>query len=217
MSRPEVLVLGAGGHGKVVAATLLASGHRIRGFLDPRHHALSAPLGIPLLGDEAVLEGLDPADVLLANGVGCNRDTMPRKRLHEKWRRRGFAFVAGCHPDSILSIHSLTSPDGSQVMAGVVVQPGVSIGANSVINTRASIDHDCEIASHAFIAPGAVLCGGVIIGEGAFIGAGAVLLPGVEVGASAIIAAGAIVTRDVAAGAMVVGNPAQPRVFPGRK
>jgi acetyltransferase-like isoleucine patch superfamily enzyme len=66
-----------------------------------------------------------------------------------------------------------------------------------VVNSAASVDHDCWIGAHAFIAPGAVLCGGVHVGAGALIGAGAVIVPGVSIGEDAVIGAGAIIRRDV--------------------
>jgi UDP-perosamine 4-acetyltransferase len=85
------------------------------------------------------------------------------------------------------------------------VQCRARIGRNVVINTRASVDHDCVVEDHVFVGPGATLCGEVRIGEGTFVGAGAVILPGIAVGDGAIVAAGAVVARNVPSGALVMG------------
>jgi UDP-perosamine 4-acetyltransferase len=95
--------------------------------------------------------------------------------------------------------------EGVQVMAGAIVQPGVRVGANSVLNSRSSVDHDCVIGSHVHVAPGAVLCGSVVVGDHAFVGAGATVIQGVHIGAGAVIGAGVVVIRNVAKGAVVYG------------
>jgi UDP-perosamine 4-acetyltransferase len=99
--------------------------------------------------------------------------------------------------------------EGVQIMAGTVVQPGSKIGDNTILNTRSSVDHDCEIGAHVHIAPGVTLSGGVRVHDDAHIGAGAVLIQGVEVGASSLVAAGSVVIHAVPANTRVAGMPAR--------
>jgi len=94
-------------------------------------------------------------------------------------------------------------------MAGAVVQAGCRIGENVIVNTRASIDHDCDIEAHAHVAPGAVLSGCVHVGERAHIGAGATVIQGLTIGAGAIVGAGAVVVDGIPDGVTVVGVPAR--------
>jgi sugar O-acyltransferase (sialic acid O-acetyltransferase NeuD family) len=103
-----------------------------------------------------------------------------------------------------------TIGSGSQILAMSAISEFATIGAHCIINTSASIDHDCQIGNGAHIMPGATLAGCVVVEEFATIGSGAVVLPRIHVGRSAVVGAGAVVTRDVPAGAVVVGNPARP-------
>lgn len=206
MAKP-VYVLGGGGHGSVAIDCLLACGIAVEGVLDPILTPGLVLLGVPVRGDDRFLDQLSAAQVVLVNGVGAHPNVQPRRKLFLDLTARGFSFSSLCHP-SVIVARECKLADGSQLMAGVVLQNRVSVGRNAVVNTRASIDHECVIADHAFIGPGAVLCGKVIVGESALVGAGAVILPGVEIGANAVIGAGAVVTKNIAAGSTVAGNPA---------
>jgi UDP-perosamine 4-acetyltransferase len=209
MTDKKRLLLAAGGHGRVVLDTLLSQGFSVHGILDPGLSVGLTIFGVPVLGADTWLDDANPTDFVLVNGAGAAPASALRQRLFERWSARGFGFVALCHPGAIVA-REVVLREGSQVMAGAIVQPRSLVGANAVVNTRASIDHDCAIDAHAFIAPGAVLCGGVRVGMGAFVGAGAVLLPGIKVGDRAVVGAGATVTRDVPAGLRVLGTPARP-------
>ena len=196
----ELLLMAAGGHGRVVFDTLRSAGLHVDGILDPGHAAGALVSGVPVLGPDDWLERCDPARVWLANGAGLRPRRDLRRSLFTTWTGRGFEFVSVRHPSAVVS-RDVALLEGSQVMAGAVVQCGARIGRNAVVNTRASVDHDCIVHDHAFLAPGAVLCGQVTIGEGAFVGAGAIVLPGVTVGSGAVVDAGEVVTRDVPDGA----------------
>jgi len=208
MSERPVYVVGAGGHGGVVIDALLCMDVRVAGVIDPRLARDSAIFGVRVVGDDAWLDRCDPAEVLLANGVGRTPHESARQEIFERLERRGFGFIAVRHPSATVG-RDATLGDGSQVMAGAVVQCRARIGRNTVINTRASVDHDCAVGDHAFIGPGATLCGEVTIGSGAFLGAGAIVLPGIAVGERAVVGAGAVVARAVADGARVRGVPAR--------
>lgn len=210
MAEREVVLLAAGGHARVVLDALLAMGVRVTGILDPARRPGEEIFGVPVLGDDGWLAGRDPAATLLANGAGQVPRAEVRERLFESLRSRGFGFVPVRHPSAVVGREALLA-EGSQVMAGAVVQCRARIGRNAVVNTRASVDHDCVLGDHAFVGPGATLCGDVRVGDGAFVGSGAVILPGVEVGARAVVGGGALVARDVPGGALVTGVPAAVR------
>ena len=94
-------------------------------------------------------------------------------------------------------------------MAGAVIQPGTHIASDSIVNTRAAIDHDCAIGKHVHIAPGCTLSGYVTVGDETHIGAGAVVIQGINVGKRCLVAAGALVNRDLTDGDRVAGVPAR--------
>lgn len=215
MADAPFVVLGAGGHGAVVLGTLLDAGAEVKGLLDPGQEVGARVLDTPVLGPDAWLAAMAPADVVLANGLGAVPGSQVRMRLYDAWRARGFGFPPLVHPSAVLG-RDVRLAEGAQVMAGAVVQCRTYVGENVVVNTRASVDHDCHLAEHVFVGPGAVLCGDVYVGRGAFIGAGAVLLPGVEIGAGVVVGAGAVVTRSYTNLEVVMGNPARPRATEAR-
>ena len=210
MNKGRVMLLAAGGHGGVVLDALLASGTRVAGIIDPGMRVGSALFDVPVLGGDDWLDQANPDDVLLVNGIGANPFKNLRGQFFSKWKQRGFNFLSVKHPFADVGRETVLS-EGGQIMAGSVLQCRVDIADNAVINTRASVDHDCKIGAHAFIGPGVTLCGDVCIGDNAFIGAGAIVLPGVTVGSNAIVGAGAVVTHDVPCGELVAGNPATPK------
>lgn len=209
-SDKPVLVLGAGGHAKVLVGALLRLGLPIRGLLDadPARQG-GKVLGQPVLGGDAYLDGVDPASLLLVNGLGSVALPQARQRLYERFTAKGFQFASVIDPASFVSPDVELAP-GVQIMAGAVVQPGCRLEANCIINSRASLDHDCEIGAHAHLAPGVVLSGAVRVGEGSHLGTGAVVIQGCRIGPGSLVAAGAVVVRDVAAGQRVAGLPAKP-------
>lgn len=203
----SVYLLGGGGHGRVVLDALLSSGVAVAGILDPDLKVGDRVFGVPVRGGDEFLDQLAPTDVLLVNGLGANPCVGNRKRLFEEMKVRGFSFDAVRHPSAVIGPECNLGAS-SQIMAGVVLQNRVRIGDNTVVNTLASIDHDCVIGTHTFVSPGVVLSGDVLVGESTFIGAGAVVLPGIEIGINVVIGAGAVVIKSVPDGWIVAGNPA---------
>ena len=203
-----VIVIGGGGHAKVLVSTLLLCGRRILGFVDL---SPTAPplLGIKCLGSDAAVLFHAPSDLQLVNGVGSAGSTARRQDVYDRFTREGYGFATVKHPSAIIA-PEVEIEDGVQIMAGAVVQAGCRLGANVIVNTGAEVDHDCIIDSHAHIAPGVTICGAVDVGTGAHIGAGATLIQGIRIGAGSIVGAGALVIRDVPRGARVIGVPAAP-------
>ncbi len=205
------ILLGCGGHGRVLLATLQALGwmDRLVGLLDPEPHALDQHhWPAPLLGDDAYLSTARAQEIQLLNGLGSVANTTRRRAVYQSYRARGYSFVTVCHPTAWIA-DSATLAAGVQVMAGAMIQIGAQLGENVLINTRAVVEHDCLIHDHVHIASGAVLCGDVQVGEGSHIGAGATVIQGVKIGANVCVGAGAVVNRDIPFGVKVVGVPAR--------
>ncbi|MGA8151687.1 MAG: acetyltransferase [Terriglobales bacterium] len=202
-----VIIVGGGGHAKVLISTLHLQHRRVLGFVDPKP-SLPPVLGIAQLGDDGAVFLHPPDQLRLVNGVGSIDSTAPRQAVYEKFRKTQYVFETVIHPSAIIAAE-VDIEDGVQVMAGAVVQPGSRLGSNVIINTGARIDHDCSIDAHAHLAPGVTLSGDVHIGQGAHIGTGASVIQGVRVGAAAIVGAGAVVVDDVPEGFTVVGVPAR--------
>jgi sugar O-acyltransferase (sialic acid O-acetyltransferase NeuD family) len=211
-----IYLLGCGGHGRVVLDCLLMCGKPVAGIVDAALARGSLVDGVPVLGGDECLGRLDPQIVSVCLGVGVMPGESRRAELFDNCKISGFQFVSIFHPSATISSRHEFGV-GIQVLAGAVVQVGVRLGDNVIINTRASVDHDCMIEKDVMIGPGAVICGQVSIGAGAYVGAGAVILPGVSLGPQAIVGAGSIVIKDVATGEKVVGNPAAQYDLAGMK
>lgn len=208
MSLP-LLIIGAGGHGRVVADLIGASGRELLGFLDgdAALHGGSVN-GFKVLGGDDELARFPPEKVRLANGVGAVSSLDPRARIFTLLSAAGYRFEPLVHPRAIVAA-SASIADGAQIMAGAVVQSGAQIAENVIVNTAAIVDHDCRIGRHAHVAPGAILCGNVDVGEGCYVGAGSTIIQGIKLGAGAFIGAGSVVIADVADGVRVTGAPAK--------
>lgn len=199
-------MLGGGGHAKVVMEVLRLCGKTVLGFTDP---ATRDPIsGIPWLGKDDVVNQYSPGDIFLVNGIGSVGDNSRRKKLFLSWKEEGYSFPAIIHPSVILSPDTVLE-EGVQVMAGAVIQAGGHIGPNTIINTRATIDHDATIGGHVHIAPGCILSGNVTVGNDAHLGPGAILIQGLTIGKNSIVAAGAVVVKDVDENEKVAGVPAR--------
>lgn len=208
MGKP-VVILGAGGHSRVLIDTLQILSAQIIGITDPDTSLHGqCIMGIPVLGNDDLVLEYPPEQIRLINGLGMIDRSDKRQQIYELFRQRGYKFASVIHPTAIISGNAHIE-EGVQVMAGTVVQGSSSIAANSIINTRACIDHDCMIGKHVHIAPGVTISGGVTIGEGTLVGTGATIIQGVRIGSDCIVAAGAVVVRDVPDGATVMGVPAR--------
>ncbi|GGJ11273.1 pilus assembly protein [Alicyclobacillus cellulosilyticus] len=204
-----IIVLGGGGHARVLLEALCAAGVSVLGFTVAEPDTGPSHIGgVPCLGTDEVLAHYLPSEIELVNGVGGAGDTAARIRVYKRFVDLGFQFATVIHPSAVVA-SSVEIGRGVQVMAGAVVQPGARIGDNAIVNTRASVDHDCDVGPHAHIAPGVTLCGGVRVGLGSHIGAGATVIQNVCIGQWCLVGAGALVLRDVPDGRKVYGVPAK--------
>jgi sugar O-acyltransferase (sialic acid O-acetyltransferase NeuD family) len=202
-----LIVIGGGGHAKVLVSTILLQRRAILGYVDI-NPLMQELLGIPKLGDDDEVFNHAPDQVQLINGVGSGHSTIRRQGVYERFVGKGYIFTTLIHLSAVISPHAEIR-QGVQVMAGAIVQPGTRLEDDVIVNTRASVDHDCVIDAHAHIAPGVTLSGDVHIGRGAHIGAGATIIQGIRVGAASVVGAGAVVVKDVPDGVTVAGVPAE--------
>jgi len=191
----QIILQGGGEHAKVVLDGLLSQGIEVLALFDPKY--TGELFGVPQRGV------YDPdfapdAKAIIAIGNNAVRKKVTSITTH--------AFTNAIHSSCIVSKY-IELGEGNMILQGAIVQAQTKIGNHVIVNTAASVDHDCILDDYVHIAPRAVLCGRVCVGEGTLIGAGAVILPGIRIGAWATIGAGAVVTKDVKDGVMVVGNP----------
>lgn len=208
MIEKPLIIMGAGGHARVLVAALRQVGAEILGCIDPVKPA-NPPEGVAWLGSEAILASYDPSAVLLINGVGSTGASALRRGLFLRGKISGFSFASVIHSRAIVD-PGVRAGEGVQVMAGAIVQAGALLGDSVLINSGAVVDHDCHIAAHCHVATGAALSGGVTLEESVHVGTGACVIQGIHVGAGAVIAAGAVVIRNVMPGLVVGGIPAGP-------
>lgn len=206
-----VIFWGATGQAKVLREALLSHDASLVALFDNRD--IASPFSdVPIFrGEEGFLQweqrhhGHRQVRFCVAIGGTCGRDRL--ERMH--WlQARDYVPLGMTHSSAFVAKDALIG-DGCQILAMSAVCTSVSLGSAVIVNTRASVDHDCVLGDGVHIAPGATLSGEVTVGKFAFVGAGAIVLPRVRIGEGAVVGAGAVVTRDVAAGETVVGNPAR--------
>jgi UDP-perosamine 4-acetyltransferase len=204
-----VLLIGAGGHARVLMDALGRCGIAVAGLVDADAAKYGTLVGgAPVLGDDAVLGGHPPASTVLVNAIGTVESTAVRRAVYDRLKAGGYRFLTVTHPSAVIAPDAVLE-EGAQVMAGAIVQAGAVIGANSIINTGAQVDHDCRIGAHVHLAPGTTLSGAVTVGEDSHVGTSATVVQGVRIGRGCLVAAGAVVAQHVADGERVAGVPAR--------
>ncbi len=196
----RVQVLGAGGHALVAVATLQDLGFHVTSlFDDDPERTGRVHLGVRVSGP--ISQAATDVPTIIA--IGDNRT-----RASLATRHRLVWADAVVHPRSYVHASVLLGP-GTVIFAGAVIQPGARLGAHVIINTSASVDHDCRIRDYVHIAPGVHLCGAVEIEEGALLGVAACVRPEGRVGAWATVGAGGAVIGAIPSGARATGVPAR--------
>lgn len=205
-----IAIIGAGGHGRVVASILQAANREAAGFID---NDAPTDLPLPLLGGDADIPKLIESGVISSFiiGVGSVKGGESlRSKLFDKLIKLGLTPAVAIHPMAMLS-HGVNIGAGSVLMAGVIVNTGTTIGKNCIINTGAIIDHDGSIGDHVHIAPGVTCSGNVTVGQHSLIGVGSTVIQSVSIGEHVTIGAGSTVISSIPKGATAYGNPAELR------
>jgi sugar O-acyltransferase (sialic acid O-acetyltransferase NeuD family) len=204
----KLIVIGGGGHSKVVISILKKlNRYEIMGYTDIEDKG--SILGIPYMGNDERLKELYVKENVKNAVIAVGQITNVNKRIEigRRLKSIGFSLPSIVSPHAILSEDVIVS-EGAVIMNGTVINPGTTIGAYSIINTMASIDHDCNIGNFVHIAPGVTLSGSVKVGNNVLIGTGAVVIHNKTIVEDCIVGAGAVVVVDCLEPGIYVGNPA---------
>jgi sugar O-acyltransferase (sialic acid O-acetyltransferase NeuD family) len=191
----RLIIIGASGHGKVIADIAVKNGYEDIVFLDD-DEKIKECAGFPVIGKTSEAESID-GDKIVAIG-----NTEIRKRMME------IKCITLIHPEAIVS-RRVKIGEGSVVMAGAVINSDSIIGKSCIINTGASVDHDCVIEDFVHVSVGAHVAGSCVVGENTWIGAGATVSNNVNICSSCMIGAGAVVIKNIKEPGTYVGVPAK--------
>jgi acetyltransferase EpsM len=204
----DLVLWGAGGHGKVVLDIASAMGaFGAISFIDDASEGLAHEFcGCEVSEASRYLQSLNKARSQYVVSIGRNE---LRAACFQRAFEHGLLPVTLVHPSAVIS-PSAQLDDGTVVMARAVINASAQVGKNCIVNTAAVVEHDCRVGDHVHLSPGVLLGGDVTVHSFAHVGIGAIALPGVEIGEGAIVGAGAVVLDSVPAGATYVGVPARP-------
>lgn len=207
-NRPACVIVGAGGHGRVVLDILLAAArYRPVAFLDSNPALQGRRMdGLPILGDLQHLEELHREGV--GRAVVAVGDNGARRALAERIEASGLTLVNAVHPSANLA-HTVNVGRNVVIAAGALVCAHCQVGDSAILNTGCIVDHESMIGTAVHICPGAKLAGRVAVESGAFVGIGATVLQGLRIGCEAVVGGGAVVIEDVPPLTTVVGVPAR--------
>ncbi|MBE5737099.1 MAG: acetyltransferase [Clostridiales bacterium] len=199
----DLVIIGAGGHGRVVADIAQKLGvYANIFFLDDGD--IKETMGLPVVGKTFDAEKfIDKADLFVA--IGNNQ---VRRDFNERLLKLGADIPTLIHPSANIGA-CVEIGLGSAVMAGTVVNPCSKLGKGVILNTCSSIDHDCVVGDYCHIAVGSHVAGTVKLGENVCVGAGAIIKNNVEVCANCVIGAGAVVVKNIIEEGTYIGVPAK--------
>ena len=192
----KLVIIGASGHGKVVADIAVKSGYEEIVFLDDNENIVECA-GFPVVGK------ICDADIIDGDKIVAIGNPIIRERIQSSIK-----VVTLVHPDAVIS-RRVKIGFGSVIMAGAVINSDVIIGEGCIINTGSSVDHDCTIEEFSHISVGAHVAGTVNVGARTWIGAGAIVSNNVSICGDCIIGAGAVVVKDLHKNGTYVGCPAR--------
>jgi sugar O-acyltransferase (sialic acid O-acetyltransferase NeuD family) len=204
--RRNLAILGASGHGKVVADTALCSGWQKIIFYDDAYNKKNTKNGPwDIMGNTELLiknkKNIDGVTVAIG-------DNIQRMKKLDILKNYGIPIVTIIHPSTVISQYSIIS-EGCVIFAGSIINSFSEIGKGCIINTASTIDHDCILSEGVHISPGVHLGGDVFIGEMTWIGIGATIKNGIKIGSNTIVGAGAAVINNIENNTIVVGVPAK--------
>lgn len=194
----KLIIIGASGHGKVIADIAIKNGYEIIGFLDD-NEAIKSILGFPVLGKVAdVLKYQEVDEFVIA--IGSNTI---RKKIAQQFNLKWATLI---HPSAVIGM-DVQIGCGSVVMANAVVNPSAKVGEHCIINTGAIVEHDNILEDYVHVSPNAALAGTVHVGERTHIGIGACVRNNLEIADDVVIGAGAVVVKDILEKGVYVGVP----------
>jgi UDP-perosamine 4-acetyltransferase len=204
-----IVVIGGGGHAKVIVSILQKLKNcQIIGYTDLKNNG--PLLGVPYLGSDDQLPALaaEPGAVNAALALGQVGLGNVRCELWSRLQPVALPFPWIVSPGAVVNAGVLVG-EGAAVMDGAVINTGASIGRGAIVNTNCTVEHDVVLEDWVHVAPGATICGGVIVGRFSMIGAGATVIEGRKIAAGCIVGAGATVVEDLTEAGIYVGCPAR--------
>lgn len=201
-----MILIGYSGHAFVVCGIFKRARIDVTGYCDVAEKQYN-PFNLTYFGTENSETGL-----AAIKKYGCFiavGDNQLRLKIYHALQENNVLPGNAIHQSAIIDASASVAAAGVMIAANVTINPLASIATGVICNTGCIIEHECIVGAFAHIAPGAVLCGNVKIGDGSFVGANAVIRQGITVGKNAVIGAGAVVVKDVPDGATVIGVPAK--------
>ena len=198
----NVIIIGAGGHGKVVADTVLSSGNNIVGFLDDDPNIGESFTGFPVLGRVNDFRNYPDCSFVIAIGNADVREKIANQL-------QGVSWYTAIHPTAVISKLDVCIGEGTVIMANAVVNAGSVIGKHCILNTGSIVEHDNQLDDFVHISVGARLAGTVHVGKKTWIGIGASIRNNLSVCAGCMIGAGAAVVKNIEEAGTYVGVPAE--------
>lgn len=192
----KVIIIGAGGHGKVVADIVRLSGDEVIGFIDDKK-----PDELPDFNIVGTTVDIGAIDCLYFAAVGNHSIREKLMGFEVKW-------YTAIHPTAVVA-EGVIIGEGTCVMANAVINPGSSLGRGVIVNTSATVDHDCRIGNYVHIAPGVNISGAVSVGSNTWIGVGSAISNGISICSGCVIGAGSVVVKDIKDAGTYVGVPAR--------
>jgi len=207
----EVILWGGTGQAKVVRPIIEHYGSKVVAVFDHTPKLKPPFKEVPLFHESEFPEWLskqtNKQNIGFCVTIGNPRGNI-RLKIHEMLKNSGLMPVTLSHPSAIIAKNAQIG-EGTQILAGAIIQPEAVLGKSCIINTKASVDHECILEDGVEIAPGATLCGSIKVGKYSWVASGATVLPWLTIGENSIVGAGAIVVNDVPANQVVVGIPAR--------
>ena len=209
MAKKKIVLIGGGGHCKVVVSILIKlDNFEIVGIVD-NYKAETLISRIKIMGTDDDLKDIYKNGIHYALiTVGSTKDNTKRYRLFNMAKEIGYKFPIIISPEAIVD-ESVKIDGGTVIMPGSIINIDSSIGKNCIINTGAIIEHDCKMGDHCHIAPGVHISGAVNIGELSFIGIGVTIIQGIKIGKNVTIGAGSVVIKNIPDNVIILGNPAK--------
>lgn len=203
----DIVLLGAGGHCKVIIDVINSQNiYNIVGLVD-KHTVEKNKFGFPLLGDESVLNDLFKKGVSNAFVcVGSINNNYLRYELFTMLKKIGYTIPVLIHKNSIVS-DSAVLCEGTVVMAGAIINSGAIVGCNSIINTGSILEHDCILKNNVHICPGSTIAGNVTVSDNSIVGIGSCVIQGITIEENVTIGAGSVVVRNITKNKIAYGNP----------
>lgn len=203
----KYIILGAGGHAKVVLDILELNQEEIYGLTDAEFRYGDTCMGYCVLGTDDILAELYQQGIKnAAMGIGHVGNPLIRNKVYCGAKKIGYTFPNVIHLSAVVA-RTCRMGEGNLLAAQCVLNPEAEIGNLCIVNTGAVIEHECRIGDGVHLAPNATVLGAATVGSNSFIGAGSVILQGIHIGQNCIIGAGCVVISDVDDNSVVVGNP----------